>query len=236
MVEGLLTSKQRNAAGTQYGIGCWLFVFAGFLMRKQKQGGENNGLQFVNMSGPPQKKQRCIAQPITEASQAQAWRVWEEWQQMEAVAQAEAAAILEHEEEARASIKEAGYSSLDEFLDDLVTTKDQHHSSQVSQMLITHGQELLDSIQSNQPAIVAHWIRRVAGEILAKESAKLVQHLRPPQGQSVSKTLNNFSLKRILADTEFYAPTLCYLLKLLAHGGKSVPEGGRKDKTLVCLP
>jgi hypothetical protein len=218
-------------------------------MRKQKQGGENNGLQFVDMSGLPQKKQRRIAQPITEASQAQAQRVWEERQQMEVVAQAEAAAILEHEEEAEQwatskhlvgevpqSIKEAGYSSLYEFLGDLATTKDQHHSSQVSQMLITHGQELLDSIQSNQPAIVAHWIRRVAGEILAKESAKLVQHLRPPQGQSVSKTLNNFSLKRILADTEFYAPTLCYLLKLLAHGGKSIPKGGRKDKTLVCLP
>jgi hypothetical protein len=76
----------------------------------------------------------------------------------------------------------------------------------------------------------------VAGEILAEEGAKLAQHLRPPQGQSVSKTLDNFFLERVLADAEFYAPTLCYLFKLLAHGGESVPEGGRKDKTLVYLP
>jgi hypothetical protein len=168
---------------------------------------------------------------------------------MGAAARAEAAAIQERDEEAERratskhrvgevlqSIKEAGYSSLYEFLDDLVTTKDQHHSSQVSQMLITHGKELLDSIRSRQPAIVAHWIRRVAGEILAEEGAKLAQHLRPPQGQSVSKTLDNFFLERVLADAEFYAPTLCYLFKLLAHGGESVPEGGRKDKTLVYLP
>ncbi|KAJ7828563.1 hypothetical protein B0H14DRAFT_2594572 [Mycena olivaceomarginata] len=144
-------------------------------------------------SNTPQKKQQCVAQPITEASQAEARRAWEERQQMEAAVRAEAAAIQEHKEEAEQratskdrvgevlrSIKEAGYSLLYEFLDDLVTTKDQHHSSQVSQMPITHVQELLDSIRSHQPAIVVHWICRVVGKILAEEGAKLAQHLRPP--------------------------------------------------------
>ncbi|KAJ7909892.1 hypothetical protein B0H13DRAFT_2233006 [Mycena leptocephala] len=215
--------------------------------KRQSNAGENNGLQFVDMSGPPKKRQRRVAQPITEVTQAEARRVWEERQRADTVAQAEFNAAHEREEEAERratsktrigqvlqSIKEAGYSSLYNLLDDLVTTKDQHHSSQVSQMLVHHGEELLDPIRLRQPEIVAQWIKRVAGDILAEEGAKLAQHLRPPQGQSVTKTLENFSLKRILADAEFIAPTICHLLGMVTIGDSSdTTESGRKDKKLV---
>ncbi|KAJ7803242.1 hypothetical protein B0H14DRAFT_2613611 [Mycena olivaceomarginata] len=153
---------------------------------------ENNVLEFINISGPPQKRQRRVAQPVTEATQAEAQRVWQEQHQAEAAARAKFTAAREREAEAERratskirvghvlqAVKAAGYGSLYGFLDDLVTTKDQNHSSQVSQMLISHGDELLTSIRSRQPEVVSQWISKVAGNILAEEGAKLAQHLRP---------------------------------------------------------
>ncbi|KAJ7809227.1 hypothetical protein B0H14DRAFT_2608207 [Mycena olivaceomarginata] len=140
--------------------------------------------------------------PVTEATQAEAQRVWQEQHQAEAAARAEFTAAREREAEAERratskirvghvlqAVKAAGYGSLYGLLDDLVTTKDQNHSSQVSQMLISHGDELLDSIRSRQPDVVSQWISKVAGNILAEEGAKLAQHLRPPHGQSVLATV-----------------------------------------------
>ncbi|KAJ6563464.1 hypothetical protein B0H10DRAFT_2239438 [Mycena sp. CBHHK59/15] len=178
---------------------------------KRKPGDENAG-QFINTSGPPQKRTRRVAQPVTAASQMEARRQWESGQQEEAEARAEFLAERAREEEAERratsaarirhvldAVKTAGYKTLHEFLTDLITTKDQHQSSQVSQMLINHGQELLDIIRSRQPVLVSQWVTRVAGEIFKEEGAKLAQYLRPSQGQGISTTLANFSLERILA-------------------------------------
>ncbi|KAJ7826611.1 hypothetical protein B0H14DRAFT_2595766 [Mycena olivaceomarginata] len=134
----------------------------------------------------------------------------------------------------RLAVKAAGYGSLYGFLDDLVTIKDQNHSSQVSQMLISHGDEHLDLICSRQPEVVSQWIGKVAGNIWAEEGAKLAQHLRPPHGQSVTTTIENFALSKIHADAEFIAPTLCHFLALLAKADPSETHAeGRKDKNLV---
>ncbi|KAJ6582743.1 hypothetical protein B0H10DRAFT_2235208 [Mycena sp. CBHHK59/15] len=196
---------------------------------KRKPGDENAG-QFINTSGPPQKRTRRVAQPVTAASQMEARRQWESGQQEEAEARAEFLAEQAREEEAERratsaarirhvldAVKTAGYKTLHEFLTDLITTKDQHQSSQVSQMLINHGQELLDIIRSRQPVLVSQWVTRVAGEILKEEGAKLAQYLRPSQGQGISTTLANFSLERILANAEAIAPTLCFLLRSMTR-------------------
>jgi hypothetical protein len=217
------------------------------MSKRRGDANENNILEFINISGPPQKRQRRVAQPVTEATQAEAQRVWQEQHQAEAAARAEFTAAREREAEAERratskirvgqvlqAVKAAGYGSLYGFLDDLVTTKDQNHSSQVSQMLISHGDELLDSIRSRQPEVVSQWISKVAGNILAEEGAKLAQHLRPPHGQNVTTTIENFALSKILADAEFIAPTLCHFLALLAKADPSETHAeGRKDKNLV---
>ncbi|KAJ7745262.1 hypothetical protein B0H14DRAFT_2637180 [Mycena olivaceomarginata] len=217
------------------------------MSKRRGDANENNVLEFINISGPPQKRQRRVAQPVTEATQAEAQRVWQEQHQAEAAARAEFTAAREREAEAERratskicvghvlqAVKATGYGLLYGFLDDLVTTKDQNHSSQVSQMLISHGDELLDSIRSQQPEVVSQWISKVAGNILAEEGAKLAQHLRPPHGQSVTTTIENFALSKILADAEFIAPTLCHFLTLLAKADPSETHAeGRKDKNLV---
>ncbi|KAJ6595352.1 hypothetical protein B0H10DRAFT_1960503 [Mycena sp. CBHHK59/15] len=52
---------------------------------KRKATDENSG-QFINVSGPPQKRPRRIAQPVTEASMMEAQNQWEEKQREEAAA------------------------------------------------------------------------------------------------------------------------------------------------------
>jgi hypothetical protein len=86
----------------------------------------------------------------------------------------------------------------------------------------------VELIWARQPQVVSQWISRVAGEILKEEGAKLAQLLRPPQGQGVSTTLENFSLERILADAEYLAPTLCILLRSLAR--EEADKDFRKEK------
>ncbi|KAJ7224579.1 hypothetical protein GGX14DRAFT_351550 [Mycena pura] len=221
---------------------------------KRKATDENSG-QFINVSGPPQKRPRRVAQPVTAASMMEARNEWEERQRKEAEAKAEFLAQREREEEAERratsalrigevldAVKAAGYKTLHEFLADLLATKDQHQSSQVSQTLINHGDELLDLIRARQPELVSQWISKVAAEILKEEGAKLAQLFRPPQGQGVSKTLENFSLEQILADTEYLAPTLCVLLRSLAREGADTDT--RKEKrrdvdlvlsTVICM-
>ncbi|KAJ7778872.1 hypothetical protein B0H14DRAFT_3587065 [Mycena olivaceomarginata] len=176
--------------------------------------------------GHPRRDNDVSRSPATEATQAEAQRVWQEQHQAEAAAHAEFTAAREREAEAERhatskirvgqvlqAVKAAGYGSLYGFLDDLVTTKDQNHSSQVSQMLISHGDELLDLIRSRQPEVVSQWISKVAGNILAEEGAKLAQHLRPPH---------------------VHCAYLCHFLALLAKADPSETHAeGRKDKNLV---
>ncbi|KAJ6599851.1 hypothetical protein DFH09DRAFT_901936, partial [Mycena vulgaris] len=198
-------------------------------------------------SGPPQKRVRRVLKPLTEASMLEAQKQWEDRQQEEAAARADLLAQREREEEAERSlasslrirhvldaVKTAGYKTLHEFIADLLGTKDQHQSSQVSQMLINHGEDLLDSIRTRQPALVSQWVTKVAGEILCVEGAKLAQHLRPEQGQSVTTTLAEFSLERILADAEYIAPTLCCLPVLARDSHTEQPvDTKRRDADLV---
>jgi hypothetical protein len=97
----------------------------------------------------------------------EARRQGEEKQREEAVAKADFLAQHEWEEEAERrvtstlrigqvldTVKAAGYKTLHEFLADLLATKDQHQSSQVSQTLINHGDELLELIRARQPELV----------------------------------------------------------------------------------
>lgn len=136
-----------------------------------------------------------------------------------------------------ASVSEIGYSSLAEFLIKLMATKDRAQSSQVSQMLIQHGDRVLNHIRERQPAIVNAWAVRLSGEILAKEGKKLAEYLRPAKGQEVSEVLANFSLERILADAEQLAPNFCMLLRKVTTKEMAASSEGeeKKDRDLVSI-
>jgi hypothetical protein len=88
----------------------------------------------------------------------------------------------------------------------------------------------LELIRAHQPELFSQWISKVAGETLKEEGAKLAQLLRPPQGQGVSTTLENFSLEHILADAEYLAPTLCILLRSLAQEEADKNSGKEKQR------
>ncbi|KAJ6454439.1 hypothetical protein C8R47DRAFT_1329137 [Mycena vitilis] len=200
-------------------------------MAEKRKANDENSSQFINISGPPQKRLRRVAQTVTEASRAEARQQWEEKQREEAAARAELDAQRKREEEAEKratssfrigqvldAVKTAGYRTLHEFLADLLAAKDAHQSSQVSQTLINHGDELLDLIRRRQPDLVSQW------------------------GQGVSTTLESFSLAQVLADAEYHAPTLCMLLRSLAREEADEEPGKQKRRdvdlvlsTVICM-
>jgi hypothetical protein len=215
---------------------------------KRKKPDENTPLTFLHTSGPPQKRVRRIAQPLTPQIIQDAQHSWLAKQDADrdirrAVEEAKAA---DNEVQKRAestarisevlgAVKKAGYGSLFEFMDELLTTRDQQQSSQVSRMLVAHGAELLDSIRARQPRVTNDWILLCSGEMIAAEGKWLADYLRPAQGQKVSHILENFSLERILRNAEAIAPTFCNVLRHFARGHteQNAETKGQKDKDLA---
>ena len=101
-------------------------------------------------------------------------------------------------------------------------------------MLIAKGGDLLESIRRRQPKVVHTWAAKTMAEVLARESSRLAEHLRPQQNCGVTNVLLQFSLERIMSDAEKLAPTLCELLRSV---GTSVvlPDADRKDRDLVYI-
>jgi hypothetical protein len=188
---------------------------------KHKAGDENSPLVFSNLSGPYVKHIQCVFKPESkvdfldiqnqcvahEANMAETWKATEEAAICEAEVQ-----TMKQITHVLAAVSETGYRSLAKFLTDLMTTKDQVQSSQVSKMLIQHGDNFLDLIREQQLSMASGWALRVSGEIIGKEAKKLADYFRPEQGQEVSEVLANFSLDRILSDAEEMAPNFCELL------------------------
>jgi hypothetical protein len=130
-----------------------------------------------------------------------------------------------------ASVTDAGFT-LYEFLDELMHTRDRGISSQVSQMLILRGSDLLESICQRQPKMAHAWAAKTTAEKLARESSKLAERLRPQQNRGVTHVLEEFSLTRIMRDAEELAPTLCELLRAVGVPEAS-PACERKNRDLV---
>ena len=131
----------------------------------------------------------------------------------------------------RTSVMDAGFT-LYEFLDELMHTRDRATSLQVSQMLISRGSDLLESICQRQPKMAPAWAAKTTGEILACESAKLTERLHLQQNCGVTHVLEEFSLTRIMCDAEELAPTLCELLRAVGVPEAS-PAHERKNRDLV---
>jgi hypothetical protein len=148
----------------------------------------------------------------------------------EAAKEAHRAKENAHLQHVLASVTNAGFT-LYEFLDELMHTRDRGTSSQVSQMLILRGSDLLDSIRQRQPKMAHAWAAKTTAEILARESAKLAECLRPQQNRGVTHVLEAFSLTSIMCDAEELAPTLCELLRAVGVPEAS-PTHERKNQDL----
>lgn len=128
-----------------------------------------------------------------------------------------------------------GSSTLYEFVDELLSTKDQQISSQVSCMLGQHGDVILNAIRKRQRDLVKKWAIDLTGELLAGEGRKLAECLRPEKSQKTSSTLEEFSLDRIMADAELLAPNLCRLLRAVSDAERPAEDKTRKNRSLVCV-
>ena len=72
-------------------------------------------------------------------------------------------------------VEGVGYPTLYTFLQALLTTKDQHRSSQVSHMLSQHGNSLLDSIHRRRPEVANDWAVSTVRQLIAAEGERLAQ-------------------------------------------------------------
>jgi hypothetical protein len=212
---------------------------------KQSYPDENVPPIFLNSSGPPKKRIRRVAQPLTEQVRQQATEIWHRKQKADeenVLALKEAKrkeADVTQQEEATSRVHHvlqdivaAGYPSFYSFLHEFISTKDRAQSSQFSRILFMHGSELLDSIWKRQPSMTDAWVMKTTGEILAEEGQRLAELLRPPQGQPITHTLETFSLDHVVATAAEIALTLCNALRCVSST-ETQHEKERKNKDLV---
>jgi hypothetical protein len=212
---------------------------------KCKAGDENTPPEFSNLSGPYMKCIRHVFKPesnldlqdIQNQCLANKRKMTEARKAAELSAAHEAEAnTMRHVARVLTAVSETGYGSLAKFLTDLMTTKDQVQSSQVSKMLIHHGDRLLGLVHERQLALVNDWAVTLSGKILAKEAKILADYLHPPQGQEVSEVLATFSLDKILANAQRLAPNFCNLLqKVCTKENSSVETSKPQDCDLVSM-
>jgi hypothetical protein len=138
-------------------------LFHIMVAQKRKAGDENAPPVFSNLSGPYMKRIQHVfkAESKVDFQDIQNQHIANEAKIAEAQKAAEVAAACQTEVHITkrvawvfAAVSKTGYGSLAEFLTDLMTTKDRVQSSQVSKMLIHHGDILLDLVHERQLALV----------------------------------------------------------------------------------
>ncbi|KAG6823562.1 hypothetical protein H0H92_009808 [Tricholoma furcatifolium] len=134
-------------------------------------------------------------------------------------------------EEAWPIIQRLGFSSLYEFMHDLLTTRHPVRSAHVSNMLTHHGFEILDLIHNRHSRVANDWALSTVRRLIENEMPILAKHFCATQNTPVTTILADFSLQRVLSDTAIYAPTL---LQILRQAGDSTRQYvSKKDPDLI---
>jgi hypothetical protein len=113
------------------------------------------------------------------------------------------------------SIRGAGFKSLYDYLHTLFNTRDPVLSAQVSQMLLYHGPELLNSIHACHPDMAIDWALSTSAEHIEAEWKVLVREFQSAQGALITDILVRFSLQWVLA------PSLYDLLQRVSGSHQS---------------
>jgi hypothetical protein len=119
------------------------------------------------------------------------------------------------------SIRGAGFKSLCDYLHTLFNTRDSVLSAQVSQMLLHHRPELLNSIHACHPDMAINWALSTSAECIKAKWKVLVREFQPAQGAPITDILMRFSLQQVLAQTEVLAPSLYDLLQRVSGSHQS---------------
>ncbi|KAF8148588.1 hypothetical protein B0H34DRAFT_785583 [Crassisporium funariophilum] len=125
------------------------------------------------------------------------------------------------------SIKAAGFSTFNSFLEDVLTAHDPSQSSHISKILINHGHHLFDLIQQRQPEITNDWVISSHRTLISKQCQALTAHFRPQQGSSVTSILAEFSVKGFLSEAE--------LVLRQVGSAETSPNAKYKDRDLILL-
>ncbi|KAG6834995.1 hypothetical protein H0H93_005717 [Arthromyces matolae] len=147
------------------------------------------------------------------------------------IAEETATRAVQRIEEAWSVIQKLGFSSLYEFVHDLLTTRHPVRSAQVSNMLTHHGTEILDLIHDRHPRIANDWALSTIRQQIETEMAVLSKHFCSAQNTPVTTILHEFSLKKVIHDTATFAPTL---LQVLRQAGNTTRQyASKKDPELI---
>jgi hypothetical protein len=200
--------------------------------------GTPNSLNFIDGFTPVQKK-RKVTRKFTAEDILNSQDIYEERQkeserrQMEEEADRQRKAEEQRLTEVFKTI-EREYPTLHSFLNALITTKDPVRSSQVSRMLIRHGNSIFDSLRKRQPEVANDWAVSTVQQLVNIEGERLAQRFKPQQKVLVSEILKNFSMTEFLSEAEILAPSTCQVLRQIGFSGPSNINRGKKQE-LVCI-
>lgn len=128
-------------------------------------------------------------------------------------------------------IKKAGYKTLNEYLNDLLSTQDRKLSAVITNMLAHHGNSILGNISRRQPQLIDNYALGHIEDILAHEAQTVVESIQP-SGLDLASRLQQFSLEHALYQSSVAAPHFYRLLCSLVGHLERV-DSTRKKKDVV---
>ncbi|TDL15504.1 hypothetical protein BD410DRAFT_684999, partial [Rickenella mellea] len=133
-----------------------------------------------------------------------------------------------------------GFSSLSDFLDRLLSSKDQQTAALVSRYISNSGRELLEHIQRRQPTLVGEWTLEQLVNTLQHEGESLKLLLSRDQRTTITSLLEGFSMKELMEEIEVVAPTLLSVLQGVAMPGETADEARKPGQrnvfsTISCM-
>lgn len=90
------------------------------------------------------------------------------------------------------AIRDGGYPTLHSFMTALINTKDQIRSSQVSRLLINHGNELFEDICKRQPEVADDWALSIVRQKVKHEAKILAEYFIPEAKTPIGDILKRF--------------------------------------------
>jgi hypothetical protein len=127
-------------------------------------------------------------------------------------------------------VERVGYPTLYSFINALITTRDPVRSSQVSRMLIRHGNSIFDDLRKRQPEVANDWAVSTVRQLVGAEGERLAQRFKPQQKVLVSEMLKKFSMAEFLSEAEILAPSTCQVLRQIGLSGSSSTNRSKKQE------
>ncbi|KLO09146.1 hypothetical protein SCHPADRAFT_931343 [Schizopora paradoxa] len=114
--------------------------------------------------------------------------------------------------------------TLDRFLIELITSRDNLQSAWVSKTLNSHGTEIAEALVDRKPKVLEPWMKSKVADMYGSDKKKLVKKLRVDQKKALKAAFVHLQQWQVMDDMHKHAPAIWEVLERLRTLEEPEPE------------